>query len=145
MSLCLRKLYKLFIEVFYLVVNLQRESSFLSKPRKILSWIYLGFAIAGMIVPTLANIEFVKLYGPSFDILLFIQLATSNPAATSLSSDLFIGAGAVTVWIIVESRRLKMKNLWIVFLGFLVAFAFAAPMFLFLRERRIEELNLDSI
>ena len=114
------------------------------KQIKWLKWVYLLLAILGAILPTLANIEFAKSYGPSFDIKLFIELANINPAAQSLSRDLFIGASAVFVWIISESRRLEMKNLWVVILTtFTIAFAFSAPLFLYLRELRIEEMNRD--
>jgi signal transduction histidine kinase len=42
---------------------------------------------------------------------------------------------------VVESKRLQMKHLWIVLLSAVtIAFAFAAPLFLFLRERRLAEL-----
>ena len=109
-----------------------------------LKWIYLLLAILGAVLPTLANIEFARSYGPSFDIKLFLELANNNPASQSLSRDLFIGATAVFVWIISESKRLKMKNLWVVILTtFMIAFAFSAPFFLYLRELRIEEMNRD--
>ena len=109
---------------------------------KWLKWIYLLLAILGAVLPTLANIEFVKTYGPAFDIQLFIELANNNPAAQSLSRDLFIGSTAVFVWIISESKRLEMKHLWLVILTtFTIAFAFSAPLFLYLRELRIEEIN----
>ena len=109
---------------------------------KWLKWVYLFLAILGAVLPTLANIEFAKSYGPSFDIGLFIELANNNPAAQSLSRDLFIGSSAVFIWIISESKRLEMKNLWIVILTtFTIAFAFSAPLFLYLRELRIEEMN----
>ena len=111
---------------------------------KLLKWVYLLIAILGAVLPTLANIEFARNYGPSFDIKLFIDLANNNPASQSLSRDLFIGASAVFVWIISESKRLQMKNLWIVILTtFTIAFAFSAPLFLYLRELRIEEMNRD--
>ncbi len=111
---------------------------------KWLKWIYLLLAILGAVLPTLANIEFIRSYGPSFDIQLFIDLANDNPASQSLSRDLFIGSTAVFVWIISESNRLHMKNLWIVILTtFTIAFAFSAPLFLYLRELRIEEMNRD--
>ena len=113
---------------------------------KWLKWVYLLLAILGAVLPTLANIEFAKSYGPTFDIQLFIELANNNPAAQSLSRDLFIGSTAVFVWIISESKRLEMKNLWIVILTtFTIAFAFSAPLFLYLRELRIEEINRDSL
>ena len=111
-----------------------------------LKWVYLLLAILGAVLPTLANIEFVKIYGPSFDIKMFIDLANNNPASQSLSRDLFIGSTAIFIWIISESKRLEMKNLWIVILTtFTIAFAFSAPLFLYLRELRIEEINSDLI
>ena len=114
--------------------------------RRLLCIVYLLFAFAGAIFPTLANIEFAKNYGPGFDIFRFIELANINPAAQSLSRDLSIAAGAISVWIISESRRLKIKNLWIVIVGtFTIAFAFSAPLFLFLRERRLIELEKEGV
>ncbi len=113
--------------------------------RNLLCFVYLGFSVLGAILPSIANFSFVKEYGPGFDLIRFIELANINPAARSLSIDLLLGAGAITVWIVSESRRLKMKNLWIVIVGtFLVAFAFAAPLFLFLRERRLIELEKEG-
>ena len=109
---------------------------------KWLKWIYLILALLGAVLPTMANIDFVRNYGPSFDLQLFIELANNNPAAQSLSRDLFLGSTAVFVWIISESKRLEMKNLWVVILTtFTIAFAFSAPLFLYLRELRIEEMN----
>ncbi len=107
-----------------------------------MSWIYLAFAIAGAILPTLSNIEFISIYGGGFDFIKFLQLANANPAAQSLSRDLLVGASCITTWIIVESRRLNIKYLWIILLSsVLISFAFAAPLFLSLRERRLIELN----
>ena len=72
----------------------------------------------------------------------FIALANVNPAAQSISRDLLVGASAIFIWIVNESKKLNMKNMWVVYVGtFLIAFAFSAPFFLFLRERRIIELE----
>ena len=109
-----------------------------------LAWLYLALAMAGGILPWLANLEFIGSYGAAFDLGLFVQLANANPAAQSLSRDLLIGATAVTIWMVVESRRLQMRHLWLVLLSSVtIAFAFAAPFFLFLRERRLAELARD--
>ena len=109
----------------------------------ILSYLYLFLSILGAILPMISNFNFAMEYGSSFDIIQLIQLANVNPAAESISRDLLIGASAVFIWIVNESRKLKMKNMWIVYVGtFLIAFAFSAPFFLFLRERRIIEMNL---
>lgn len=106
-----------------------------------LAWIYLALAIAGGVLPWMANIAFMQDYGSAFDLKVFINLANANPAAQSLSRDLLVGAAAVTTWMIVESKRLGMRHLWLVLLSSVtIAFAFAAPFFLFLRERRLAEL-----
>jgi len=110
-------------------------------PRPWLAWLYLALAVAGGILPWLANLDYMRQYGLSFDLGLFVELANANPAAQSLSRDLLVGATAVTLWIVVESRRLQMRHLWLVLLSSVtIAFAFAAPFFLFLRERRLAEL-----
>ena len=110
-------------------------------PRPWLAWLYLALAVAGGILPWLANLDYMRQYGSSFDLGLFVELANANPAAQSLSRDLLVGATAMTVWIVVESRRLEMRHLWVVLLSSVtIAFAFAAPFFLFLRERRLAEL-----
>ena len=120
------------------------NSFFLLKDNKyIMSYLYLFISILGAIFPMISNFNFVMEYGSSFDINQFIQLANANPAAESISRDLLIGASAVFIWIVNESKKLNMKNMWIVYVGtFLIAFAFSAPFFLFLRERRIIEMNL---
>ena len=107
-----------------------------------LSYIYLILSILGAILPMMANFDFAIEYGNSFDIKNFISLANENPAAQSISRDLLVGASAVFIWIVNESKKLKIKNMWVVYIGtFLIAFAFSAPFFLFLRERRIIELE----
>lgn len=106
-----------------------------------LAWLYLALAIAGGVLPWMANIAFMQEYGSAFDLKVFINLANANPAAQSLSRDLLVGAAAVSTWMIVESKRLGMRHLWLVLLSSVtIAFAFAAPFFLFLRERRLAEL-----
>ncbi|WP_233130262.1 DUF2834 domain-containing protein [Synechococcus sp. 1G10] len=113
-----------------------------ARPSPWLQWIYLALAVCGAIFPWLANVEFIRDYGEAFNLAQFIELANANPAARSLSRDLLIGATAVTIWIVSETRRLKMRGLWLVLLSSVtIAFAFAAPFFLFLRERRLLEIS----
>ena len=81
---------------------------------RIIEFTYIAFAFLGALLPTISNIEFIQQTGPSFNILLFIDMASSNPAAQSLSRDLLIGASAMMTWIIIESRRLDMRNIWII-------------------------------
>ena len=115
------------------------------RPHPWLAWLYLALAVAGGVLPWLANLDYMREYGSSFDIGVFVALANANPAAKSLSRDLLVGASAITVWMVIESRRLAMRHLWLVLLSSVtVAFAFAAPLFLFLRERRLAELAREA-
>ena len=117
-----------------------------SKPSPWLAWLYLGLAVAGAILPWLANLDFIRESNGPFDLALFIAQANANPAAQSLSRDLLIGATAFTIWMVVEAKRLQIKTFWIALLAsFGIAFACGAPLFLFLRERRLLELSKDQL
>ena len=117
-----------------------------SKPSPWLAWLYLGLSVAGAILPWLANLDFIRESNGPFDLALFIAQANANPAAQSLSRDLLIGATAFTFWMVVEAKRLQIKTFWIALLAsFGIAFACGAPLFLFLRERRLLELSKDQL
>ena len=109
-------------------------------------WIYLLLAILGAILPWQANLEFMQAQGGAgFDIQQFIADANVNAAARSLSRDLLIGATAVSIWIVVEARRLQVKRWWIALVAcFSISFACGAPLFLFLREARLKEMETES-
>jgi len=103
--------------------------------------LYVLLAIAGAVLPWMANLDFLKEHGPTFDLALFVQLANANAAAQSLSRDLAIAATAISIWMVVEARRIGLKGITWVLLGCVtVAFAFGCPLFLYLRERRLAEL-----
>ena len=104
--------------------------------------VYLGLALAGAVFPWLANLDYMRASGGTFNLGDFVAQAQANPAAASLSRDLAIGATAVVIWMVREARRLKMRGLgWVLLSCVTVAFAFAAPLFLYLRERRLAELG----
>ena len=92
--------------------------------------LFLVLALAGAVWPWLANWDFIREYG-AFDINLFLGLANENAAAQSLFRDLSIGATAVTIWMVMESRRLSVRGIgWVLLSCLTIAFAFGAPLFL---------------
>ena len=58
---------------------------------------------------------------------------------------LLIAAIAGFTWILIEARRLQMKHSWLYLLtGCCVAFAFAFPLFLFMRERHLLAQKINA-
>jgi len=107
-----------------------------------MAWVYLALSVAGAILPWLANWDFVQTYGSGFDLGRFLALANANPASQSFARDLAVMATALTIWMVIESRRLKMRGLgWVLLSCITIAFTFGAPLFLHLRERRLAELQ----
>lgn len=110
-----------------------------------LAGVYLALAVAGAVLPWMANLAFMRETGSRFDLGQFVALANANPAAQSLSRDLAVGATAVTIWIVSEGRRLRMRGvIWVLLSCVSVAFAFGAPLFLYLRERRLQEIKVTG-
>lgn len=100
-------------------------------------YVYLGFSVLGFFIPWYYNLQFM-MTGETFTPQKFIAAGMVSPLASSLTTDFMICASALFTFIIVESRRLKMKNMWIIYVStFLIAIAFAAPLFLYLRERKL--------
>ncbi|MEK9578766.1 MAG: DUF2834 domain-containing protein [Aquiluna sp.] len=63
----------------------------------------------------------------------------SSPVDWVLSADLLIVALAGSIFILIEGRRLGMKNLWLyIALSGITAFAFTFPLFLAMRERKLQ-------
>lgn len=103
---------------------------------------YLFFAIAGLTVPWYFNLQHI-LYSPiPFTMAEYFRQGFATPLAASITSDFFIGTTPALIWMIIEIKRLKMKHLGFYIAGtFLIAFAFTFPLFLFFRERKIEQHN----
>ena len=105
-----------------------------------LAIIWLVLAIAGLIGTW------------TFNALAIIQLrdfigdwVNSGPAVSSLTVDLLVVAVAGCILIVVESRRLGMKRPWLyIVLSGITAFAFTFPLFLAMRERKLESARVAS-
>ena len=71
-----------------------------------------------------------------------VAAGATNAASQSLSWDLAIACLAGLLWIFFESKRLGLRFFWIyIILAFSVAYAFAFPLFLFVRQGKLESMQ----
>ncbi len=103
--------------------------------------LYLLLTIAGVVTTWYFNLQFISESGGSFDVAEFIAASSGNAASKSISWDLTIACIAGLCWIYFESRRLGLRFFWVyIILAFSVAYAFAFPLFLFIRQGKLEAM-----
>jgi hypothetical protein len=101
---------------------------------------YGAFAVAGAIVPWYFNIRHMREAGELLTPQAWVTGGFINALTGSITSDFLIGTTLVLVWMVIEARRLEMRRAWFyVVTTFLVAFAFACPLFLLMRELRLRD------
>lgn len=109
-----------------------------------LKYVYLCLAILGVLYTWYYNI----LYFQSVDNVSFIgfmQDAQINFAGKSFGADLTVVVFTFFVFLTTESLRLKIKYWWVLIpLTFLIAVAFTLPLFLYLRQQKLEQLSIKS-
>ncbi|BDC99086.1 DUF2834 domain-containing protein [Persicobacter psychrovividus] len=98
---------------------------------------FLIFAVFGLVIPFESLIRFFMDKG--FDIGLLFMEVFEQPSSTYFAWDSIISAMACLAFVILEGRRKDMKNLWAPMLAcFIVGASFALPLFLYMREVKIE-------
>ena len=99
---------------------------------------YLLASIAGLFVPWYFNAQQLMHGDLPFTLANYLGAGMANNFTSSITTDFFIATIPVLVWMMVEGRKLQMKNLWFYFVfTFVIAFAFTCPMFLFMREVKL--------
>lgn len=74
--------------------------------------------------------------------MIFVELMFANQVTAFISFDLLIAATAALIFIIAEGTRLKIKHYWVsIALVFLVGVSLGFPLFLYLREVKLEKNN----
>lgn len=97
--------------------------------------IYLLLCIAGTALPLSQFVPWLSAQG--FNVPLLLQQATSGHIAAFAWADVFVSGVVVAVFVIVESRRLAMRRVWLPLSCLMVGPSLALPLFLFLRERHL--------
>lgn len=103
---------------------------------------YGVFALTGAVVPWYFNIRYMQETGELLTPQALFVGGFINTITSSIMSDFLIGTTPILVWMVVEGRRLGMRYLWFyVLTTFLVAFAFSCPLFMLLREARLQTIH----
>lgn len=104
---------------------------------------YLLAAIGGGVFPWIYNIQAFDQFGADFTPQAFFMSGfEGSPILGSLAADFWIGSIVALVWMVVEARRLGIKHWWFfVVWTFVIAWASALPLFLFVRERHLERTH----
>jgi Na+/serine symporter len=106
---------------------------------KTLCWIYGLIAFGALVATWSQNIRFFGGEGNG-GLGDFIDGMYENAAAASISNDLLFMLIAAFVLMAVEARRLRIRHLWVYYLGsFLIAVSVMFPLFLLARELRLAE------
>ncbi|MBP2834127.1 DUF2834 domain-containing protein [Aquimarina sp. U1-2] len=107
-----------------------------------LKYIFLLLAVIGVCYTWYFNIQFY-LTAEDTSLLNFIAQTKTTFPARSLSADLMIVVITFFAWYIPEAIQLKIKHWWVFIpLTFLVAIAFAFPLFLYVRQIKLDALQL---
>ena len=103
-------------------------------------WAFAFLAAAGFLGPWYFNILFMLDTGFLFDAVEFVRQGFTNAASSSLTIDVTVAAIAFCIWVLHESKRLNIPNGWIfIVLTWGIAFAFAFPVFLLIRENYLSK------
>jgi phosphoglycerol transferase MdoB-like AlkP superfamily enzyme len=99
--------------------------------------IYFIFAVLGLVLPYYFLISFLSENG--LNLALIIQELFANKISTFFAIDLIISIIVFWFYLYHEATTRKMKNWWVYILASLtVGLSFALPLFLYFRERHIE-------
>lgn len=100
--------------------------------------VYLSLAVLGAIAGWYFNIQYYETAGAAFGWIDWTRQCLVNPAAASALMDLTFGYIILSIWMVIEARRLGMRFGWLyIVLAVGVSFAFGVGLFLMRRERRL--------
>ncbi|MAN62109.1 MAG: hypothetical protein CMI60_09195 [Parvibaculum sp.] len=105
-----------------------------------LRWFYFGAMVAGTLLPLSQFLPWLSENG--LDIPLFFAELFANPISGFFGWDVIVSALVLIPFILIEGKRLGMARLWMPVAGtFLIGVSCGLPMFLYLREARLEQMK----
>ena len=105
------------------------------KPKKL----YLVLCLLGTVFPYSQFIPFLREHGLDFP--LFFQQLFANPISGFFGMDVIVSSLVLWMFVFVEGKRAGVKHLWVpIAANFAVGVSLGLPLFLYMRERRLEGL-----
>ncbi len=107
--------------------------------RSVLAWVYGLVAVLAFIGTWGNNFHYMSSGLSPLDVnILFWKETLANPASRSITVDIFFLSIPVTIWMMMEARRLQMRGIWFYLVGsVLIAVSVTVPLFMALRERKL--------
>jgi len=100
--------------------------------------VYLILCILGTILPYSQFVPFLLQHG--FDGKLFVDQLLATQISRFSFTDLLLSSLVLWIFVFWEGSRLKMNNLWIYIVSnLLVGVSLGLPLFLLMRQRKLEE------
>ncbi len=101
--------------------------------------IYLGLCVAGTLLPVAAFLPFLREHG--LDAGAFAAQLFASPVSSFFGWDVIVSSLVLWAFVALEGRRLAVSRLWMpVVANLLVGVSLGLPLFLYMRERRLERL-----
>jgi len=104
-----------------------------------LAWVYLSLSVVGLVTTWAFNVMAFRMFGVDYTPAAFVRAGfEGSPILGSLAADFWVGSLASVIWMVAEGKHLGMRRMgWYIVFTFLIAWAFALPLFLFARERHL--------
>jgi hypothetical protein len=100
--------------------------------------LYLALCVVGVVLPYSQLIPFLREHG--LDLRLFFDQLFSNRIGAFFGWDVIVSSVVLWALVFIEGRRAGVKHLWAPLAANLaVGVSLGLPLFLYLRERRLEQ------
>lgn len=100
--------------------------------------VYAALCLPGAVLPWWQLFPWTLEHGLNLPLLLRALFA--NAVSSAFAIDLIITAGVICVFIILEGARAGVRHVWAPILAtFLIGVSFGLPLFLYMRERKLDQ------
>lgn len=108
---------------------------------------YLFLSFLGAVCTWYFNVQYFQGTGTIlFSPIHFAVQAGSTPAGASMSMDALITGLAAIVWMLTDANKIGMKHAWAyIAFGSWISFTFLFPLFLFMRERHLDQQQIEGL